>query len=49
MERTLTFTHDVEPVFTYDMLKNSTKGEGKHKPSLGEQRISERIKEEKNF
>jgi hypothetical protein len=31
-----------------DMLKNSTKGEGEHKPSLGEQRISEGIEEEKN-
>ncbi len=29
------------------MLKNSTKGEGEHKPSLGEQRISKGIEEEK--
>jgi hypothetical protein len=32
-----------------DMLKNSIKGEGKHKPSLGEQRIFEGIEEEKTF
>jgi hypothetical protein len=32
-----------------NMLKNYIKGEGEHKPSLGEERISKGIKEEKNF
>jgi hypothetical protein len=32
-----------------DMLQISTKGEGKHKPSLGEQRISEGIEEKKTY
>ncbi len=32
-----------------NMLKNYTKVEGEHKPSLGEQRISKGIEEEKNF
>ncbi len=32
-----------------DMLKNSTKGEGKHKPSLGEQSISKGIEGKKKI